>query len=240
MSTPDNSFSKKINGSTKIIISALNPDINENSTIYAINWFNLKRRKLYNFYNWLASPLLKKVGGRVHFKGFNEKKIYGEEVNGRDALLIVEYAGPKAFFQLLSRTYFQLISVLRLSSVKQFNFGFTQRKDEAVDHSEDFSSQYYIAHLFTKSNEQSIDLSSLIDVMSRNNINAHYWGEKAAVVISENKKGNQRQAPFAIDGVVVWKSSDRTAMDEMIKDPKYVDFINQLKSSYIAFFKRVV
>jgi len=189
MGRTETSFSRQINKKTKIIIFPVKGGINASTPLYAVNWFNLKYKWLYNFYNKLAAPQVLKVGGKVHFKGFLTRKIKGKDEDGRDALLIVNYTGPNRFLDMISETYFQVISILRITAVKQFNFAFTQRVDTGSTIGDITKEKYYLVHHYRNTENSSIDLSKLNSILSDTNISLFYAGEKAASIIREDQKG---------------------------------------------------
>ncbi len=94
--------------------------------VYAINWFNPRSLWLYNFYNFLAARSVTAVGGRAIFKGVVTKSLSETKGAGRRVLLIVRYPSVDAFAGMLTSSYFQIVSLLRLLAVKDFSFCFTE------------------------------------------------------------------------------------------------------------------
>lgn len=239
MSNTDTAFSRQINKSTKIVIFPVKENIDSGSSLYAINWFNLKNKWLYNFYNKLASPQVLKVGGKVHFKGFLKRKISGNDADGRDALLIVNYTGPNSFLDMVSKTYFQLISVLRISAVRQFNFAFTQRVDSGSKIGGTFTKKYYLAHHYRNVKNSSTYLNELSSILKGTKINSYYAGEKAASIVREDQKGVRLEAPFLMHGIIVLEADNESRLEEFVKSETYQSFLKTFESNYLAIFERV-
>lgn len=238
MSKTDTSFSRQINSSTQISIVPVKPEITYSSSVYAINWFNLKSKWLYDFYNTLAAPLVLKVEGKVHFKGFKSRKILGEDKYGRDALLIVNYNGFQSFFELISKTYFQAISILRISAVKQFNFGFTERLDDK-NTSVDFSQKHYLVHHYLKKDNTALDLNRIKSIVAELNVDIYYSGEKVANIARTNKNGDQVVAPFMMDGIIILEGNNSAQLEELSKSNSYTAFLENFDNNYLALFERV-
>ena len=114
--------------STDILIRGINADINLKEPFYAINWFSTKREWLYHFYNFLAARSVIKIGGKAFFKAGVGETIIDDSGNGkRELLLIVRYPGGLQFKSLMESTYFKMVSILRILSVRKFTFGFTHK-----------------------------------------------------------------------------------------------------------------
>lgn len=232
-----------INKQTTIAITAQNDRTDLESPIWAINWFNLKRPKLYTFYNVLVFPHLKKVGGRAHFKGYVKEKVEGSAEFDRQMLLIVKYPTADAFLRMVANKLFLLKSILRLKSVSQFIFGFTQRIGEQPE-SPAKPSRYvgknrYLAHLFQGAAVSEDDIRLLKPLLSQYNITNYFSGLKTATISRTNKAGEQVQ-PFFVDGVLLLEASSGEAFDLLLKDPVFEAFKNKQTANNIYQIKRIL
>ena len=129
----ENEIQCKLTKSTTVLIRAKTPEIALDEPLYAINWFSTKVAWLYHLYNLLASKSVAKVGGKGFFKGEITQTVLDEAQVARTLILIVRYPSGHQFKALMQRSYFKLVSLLRLQSVKDFSFGFTQKKISEED-----------------------------------------------------------------------------------------------------------
>ncbi len=68
MST-NNSLKRQLTKSISIEVIPVDGSKEINERVWAINWFNFKRKWLYNLYNLLASKYVVQVGGQLLFNG---------------------------------------------------------------------------------------------------------------------------------------------------------------------------
>ena len=93
--------------------------------------------------------MLHKIGGRLFFKGILKKRLEGNDTDERKMLLLVYYPSLLHFIRLLKKKIFQLASILRITSVKEFNFGFCQRlMDEGPPLTKKTDNLNYVVHHF--------------------------------------------------------------------------------------------
>ena len=175
--------------------------------IWAINWFDLKRPKLYTFYNVLAFPHVKKVKAQVHFKGYVRKVIEGNPLLDRKMLLIVKYPDAQSFLSLVSNKVFLLKSVLRLQSVKRFSFGFMQRFGDSplplAKPQKYKGTKTYLA-LVLQGNSDNSTLENLKNLANEHKAELHFLGVKTAT-IARKKQGVTQTQPFVMDTLAVFE-----------------------------------
>ena len=198
--------------------------------IYAVNWFDLKRSWLYNLYGMLAFPHVRKVDGRVHFKGVLKEKWEGIPELDRKNLLIVRYPDADSFLSMLSGKIFLLKSVLRINAVKDFVFGFTRRVDKGPDpagRSGKYKGHaYYLVHIFKNdiSGNGMPDFDDISSLNTDNNQILHFYGVKTAMIGRSKEEGEVHDNPFFIDGIVVWEANEIQALKQLIFSPGYQQF----------------
>jgi len=117
----------KFSNNVDVFIRSVHSDANLDESFYAINWFSTKMEWLYHFYNFLAVRSVLKVGGKPFFKAKVTETLVDDNRGRRDLLLIVNYPNGKKFISLMESTYFKMVSIFRILSVKRFTFGLTIR-----------------------------------------------------------------------------------------------------------------
>ena len=234
------SISKK----TSVSITAVDDEINLDEPIWAINWFNLKNAKLYDFYNVLAFPHLRKAKGRVHFKGYIQEKAKGHEKFDRDMLLIVKYPSADAFLRMVSNKLFLLKSVVRIKSVSRFIFGFTKRIGEnptpPSKAARYVGKNQYMAHLFQSEASMTEELSILTPLFTQYDIVLYFQGVKAATISRKDHQGQEQTQPFFVDGLLLLEAPSAAAFDRLMEDATYQTFKSKCSENNIYHVKRVI
>jgi uncharacterized protein (DUF1330 family) len=240
----NNAFiSKQITKEIEVSIINAGPNYNLEDVVWAINWFDVKNKGLYDFYNVIASPHVGKVGGRALFKGRLKKKLLGEQSDEREVLLIVSYPKPDNFLDLLMGKMFQLKSIVRELAVKDFTFGFMKRLDDG-ERPRGRIKKYdgkliYMVHHF-KNNHQLIDTNTIKDLAAEQDIFTHFSGIKSALVGRRKGGGKLRTSPFLMDGMLIFGAFEASQFDDFIQSEYYQNFIEQNQSNYIALFNREI
>jgi len=231
--------SRKLNKSTKIHIRPVTEQIVlENHALCAINWFNLKRNWMYDLYNQCVASRLAKVGGQLLFKGDFVQQIEGKDTDARDMLLIVQYPSVNAFLDLVSNTFFQIASVLRNASVKDFNIGFTQRLSRSQIPTENFADKVYLVHYF-RSTQIPRELSKKLEAIEKScNVSLYYAGNTVARIEIE-KKGKAVPMPFLMDGIIIFEYTKEKGIRTLLDDAVYKQIREELKDNYLAVFRRI-
>lgn len=233
-----------INKKTSVAITGKNDQIDLNSPVWAINWFNLKRPKLYTLYNLLVFSHLKNVGGQAHFKGYIKGKLEGATDFDRQMLLIVKYPTAGAFLKMVSNKIFLLKSVLRLKSVSQFIFGFTQRIGDhpapPIKPARYIGKNYYLAHLFQGESISEDEIKLLSPVFSQYNLVNYFSGLKAATISRTDQGGKKQVQPFFVDGLLLLEASEKTSFEMLLKDPVYKGFKDKCSENNLYMVKRII
>lgn len=230
MSSVTNSV--RIGSGMKIHItpSATDHESDLGQPIYAVNWFDLKRSWLYNLYGILAYPHVRKVGGRIHFKGVLKEKWEGLPELDRDNLLIVRYPDAESFLSMLSSKIFLLKSLLRINAVTDFVFGFTRRVDNGPDpvgkSGKYAGSAYYLVHIFSNGNNGNGKpvVDQIRALKTENNQILHFFGLKTATIGRSKDGGQIKDNPFFIDGILVWEADEIQALKQLIYSLGYQQF----------------
>lgn len=223
--------------STKVLIKAKAKAVDLNEPLYAINWFSTKTEWVYHFYNFLASRSVLKIGGKAFFKGKIEKTILDENNASRELILIVYYPSGNNFKHLMESTYFKLVSVFRMLSVKKFSFGFTQKQIASESNLEDHLA-YVVHHFKTSIIEPSF--FNQFEVLLKGNIKITYAGKMIASLITKTENKEEERVPNLMDGIVIFESGDESEILRMIASEEYQSLIKELDTSYIGTLKRTL
>lgn len=233
-------FDLDINKSTSVSIVACTTDIDLDSGIWAINWFDTKRRWLYNLYTFIASRFVIKVGGKLWFKGAFVETLSGNKKDARKILLIVKYPTAHHFLDLVALKSFQMVSLLRILAVKRFVFGFTQRhKIEGLSEKRQDKGAPCLVHHFRNTSEINKKITSICYAASEQNIYLNYWGKKAATLKRSHSTEGAYDVPFIMDGILVFEAANRDQLMAFYKSETYLAFTAGLDNSYAAIFKKI-
>lgn len=226
-----------ITKSTKVLIKANTPTVKLNEPLYAINWFSTRMEWLYHLYNFLALKSVLKIGGKAFFKGKITKTILDESFAERELILIVYYPSGNNFKALMEGTYFKIVSLFRMLSVKEFSFGFTQKQLSSSSTLE--SNLNYVIHHFKTA---SIDDSffTQFETLLSANIKITYAGKMVAGLVTETINKETEYIPNLMDGVIIFESEEETDILDLIVSPEYKSLINTLDTSYIGTLKRIL
>lgn len=223
--------------STKVLIKANTPATNLSEPLYAINWFSTKVEWMYHLYNFLASKSVLKIGGRAFFKGKITKTILDESKATRELILIVYYPSGNNFKALMESTYFKIVSLFRMLSVKDFSFGFTEKQLASTSTLEN-NLAYVIHHFKTSTIDESF--FSQFESLLGASIKITYAGKMVAGLVTETKNKETEHIPNLMDGVVIFESEEESDILNLITSPKYKSLIKTLDSSYIGTLKRIL
>ena len=228
----------KVTNNTSIYINAIDNEVDETKRVYAINWFNTRSLWLYNFYNFVASPFVKRVGGKVFIKAKVKKTLFGDIDDYRDMLLIVTYPTLLDFIQLVKNKFFIFVSFFRIFSVKEFTFGFTHRVDKTPSiELPTQSGSYAIHHYRTKQN-----IAQEIEVVANQEkgVELYYLGETVALLSIGDNINSKEETPSIIDAIAIFRTDNDENMKLFLKDKKYFKIVEKTDSSFIALVERVL
>ena len=205
--------------------------------IWAINWFNYRKKWLYGLYNRLAAPHVIKVGGQLLFKGHNQQILFGDEELSRQTLLIVTYPQIDNFLEMLTVKAFQLKSLLRVKAVKDFVFGFTKRldKNEAAIMPKYNGTDSYLVYHYQGNAEQA----KLYELARDNNVKVFFHGEKMARLKRIEVGKDDVLAPFFMDGIIVFEAENEEKVYNFAASEAFLNHNMLNKSGFAAIFDRV-
>lgn len=225
-------------------VMATGPNINLDQELYAINWFDLKRPKLYNFYNQLAYKHVKAVGGAIQFKGTVIEKVKGPIENDRKMLLIVRYPSASQFLSMIANKMFLFKSVLRLKSVMHFTFGFAKRMSGGpapliVPKAYSGSSSYLFYHFQTKLSVSKY-LYELEGLISNSGLSTYFMGSKAALIGRISGEQKLKTQTFLMDGLVLVESDNKSQLLQLLQNKEFQKLTSHNITNSIFFVKRVI
>lgn len=241
----DSELSIDISTTDKICIEPVSDNIvnpfDTSTRLYAVNWFNLKSSFFYNIYSLLAYKYVKKVSGKLHFKGTLINQIEGEKETLRENLLIVSYPNPSQFLKLVSYKFFQMISVLRIIAVKQFCFGFTSRLELALDNNNSFSfskQQIYLVYFFQGNKQGMLDYyQDMVTTAEKYQVGNYYSGITSAKLVRVTS-GKSQAANFSMDGILLFAADAKEQLEKFIEDEYFQSFRKLNSSNSLFFFNR--
>ena len=208
-------------------------------SLYAVNWLNLKRPARYRWYTRLAFSHLVKVGAKVFFKGYVEERWMGDEKYDREMLLLVCYPGPDGFLKLITNRWFQVKSILRVTAISRFVFGFVQKQrgiGEVLAGPKAYSSgKHYLVHFFQTEepdykhaifqNEQAPEL--------------YFLGSRSAS-IARVVGGKEMYAPFFVKGMSLWQADTVEVLKAFAESDDFKAFCNENRENNLYLLKRTI
>ena len=233
--------SAKLPGKISAFIFRDADHLSEEEPIYAINWFNTKSSLIYDFYNKLAVGCVRKIGGAPFFKARHIKTLYGREEDKRDVLLVVRYPALTNFRSMLESKIFQGVSVIRMAAVDNFTFGFTKRSDKGADLSpmnpDDMQEDSYGVFHYSGAADISkflaeFNLDASVEIFYSGIIRAHIGTGEASDTAT--------RVPCAMDGLIIFKSSDRQALEQLMDQDAFTALTTQAKGSFFGLYNRIL
>ena len=234
-------LSLQVTKKMEIVLTPAGSDYSVDDSQWAINWFDVKSKWLYDLYNKLASPHVYEVGGRPFFKGRFIKRLLGEPSDEREILLIVNYTKAQDFLDMVGNKKFQIKSLIRESAVKDFTFGFVKRNDseerpELKVGKYDGQMKYMVHHF--KNGHDSVDVEGLKSAAEAQGVSLHFSGIKAVMVERKQSGGELKTASFLMDSILLFESADEEKFELLLEMDHYQNFIQQNESNYIGVFGR--
>lgn len=230
-------LTKKMSAS---IISA-HPQTRLDQSLWAINWFDLKRSWLYELYNRIVIGDVREIGAYPIFKGRLNKVILSNDRLKRDMLLVVKYPDANAFLKMISKGLFQLKSIFRTSSVRHFQFGFMQKLN--AENPQPAISKYtgklrYLVHVCEGNNYP--DIPSLLDYAKVNEIFPHFVGTKAALLGIQKENEKLKTLDFMLSYVLVFGGYDDAALASFVETDHYQQFVHSNQTNFIGLYDRII
>ncbi len=237
------SLSTNISATEKVVIKPVLENFDQNAQLCAINWFDLRHPWLYTLYAALATRYVRKVSGKLCFKGKLVKRLEGPAEQQRDNLLIVRYPTARSFLDLVDYKVFQIVSVLRLAAVRKFCFGFTENilvkthlsgaKDSSFT-----KEQFYLVHHFQGDAKWLNDnRRTVFATAQRYRLETYFCGLTNASIVRE-KTGKQQSVDFFMDGILLFAADSTDAVETFIRDDVYTAFKHSNTQNSLYLFKR--
>ncbi len=227
----------KVTSNIDVLIRATQPAINLDEPFYAINWFSTKVEWLYHFYNFLAIRSVKKIGGIAFFKAKVTETIIDDADGRRDLILIVHYPGGQQFKSLMESTYFKIVSIFRVFSVKKFTFGFTHKLvADPISKKED--NLFYAIHHYKTNKDKKENLQAVQAILPED-ITIKYAGQVIATLNSQEKNKPVEPIPNLMDGLFIFQSSKEDSLQSLFATKGYKAVLETLQSSHISLLNRI-
>ena len=244
MPTDTPSITANITTSIRVHITALRADFKTNQPVYALNWFNSRSLWLYNFYNFLASRSVLKVGGIPYFKARLATTLYGNKADYRSVLLIVRYPGIRHFKTMLQSRYFQLVSIIRGLAVAQFTFGLSTRTDtqdtgEFNDQNRISKSKVYAIHHYRLPDQASDIATSAANLAASHQVKVAFSSCVSARLYSQ--RGDQSPAAIKtiMNGCMILQADSQQNIEQLVASSDFQALLAATKSSFIATLNRI-
>ena len=236
-------LSTSISKTEKVLVKPVVEHFDEYADMCAINWFNLQTPWMYQLYGLIASRFVRKVSGKLFFKGNLLKKLVGPDDRDRENLLIVCYPGARKFLDLVDFRIFQAISILRLKAVWKFSFGFTENileRSESKGASDPrFSKdQTYLVHHFQGGSDWLRNNREELFATARDNqLDVYFCGLTNAHIVRE-KSGQQQSSEFFMDGMLLFAIRSEAGVESFIKSAICARFMSTNSANSLYLFSR--
>lgn len=228
-------FTKIVNKQLQAIIKPVSShDHLEQQPMFAINWLDLNSKWMYSLYTYLAFPMARAVGAKAIFKGYQTQLIADSAQINRMVLLLVKYPGPHEFLSLVGRKFFQVISLLRIKAVRNFNLGFAHL---LAGNAYPKGQEYLVYHFQGDARDHLLEKMKLLG--SQNDIDLFYVAYKSAT-LSMIQKDKTREVHLPMDGLVIFTHTNRQTLLDFAKAPHMKHYMEGMTSNYLSLFKRVI
>ena len=207
--------------------------------LFAINWFDTSPAWVYHLYNSLALGRLKKAGGKALFKGRILRRLSGDESLARQHLLIVNYPSADHFLNLVSDKLFQVISLLRMLSVRRFSFVMHERIDSATNTVEPSEPSTFHAVLHFHSNTPESVVRQVETAATAASARVVFSGHEAVHVHSES--GDTKNAmDYVTPNTIVFAAASENDLDSCFQSNEMQDALKQTDKHFAGLLKRSV
>ena len=209
------------------------------SPLYAINWFDTRPAWIYHLYNFLAMGRLKRAGGKAFFKGRVVRRLSGDESLARQHLLIVNYPSADHFLNLVSDKLFQVISLLRMLSVRRFSFVMHERIDSATNAVEPSEPSTFHAVLHFHSNTPESVVRQVETAATAASARVVFSGHEAVRVHSES--GDSKNAmDYVTPNTMVFAAASENDLESCFQSAEMQDALKHADQHYAGLVKRSV
>ena len=233
----NNYIEAKIVGDTYIRLERINNDISWDAPVHALNWFDSRQLQIYNFYNFLASRSVKKVGGAPLFKGRLLARLHGADKDEREVLLIVRYPSPASFRDMLSNTYFKMVSIIRSLAVKDFTFSLSHCIGDANIPKKRVKGENYAVHHFCG------DMNTVNEIrgaLRDHAIEIAFTSLKTHELYKVSGNKQPEPVPVIMDGIVLFRCDNEVKLKEIVSSQAYQQCLQQSQSSYVGLYQRIL
>ena len=233
--------SAKLPGALKAFIFRDTSLLEDDETVYAINWFNTRSALVYDFYNWLAVRSVRKIGGEPFIKCKLDRTILDDDTLRRDVLLIVKYPSLQNFRRMLESTVFQLVSLLRTAAVSDFTFGFTKRQDKGENlppHNLKNPTKDVIAVIQFSGEFESDKIYTLLDKHA--DIELYYSGIIGGEIGTGKTSAACNRVPCIISGIHVLKAESAQVFERLIQSPDFQSLSQTPDQIYAGLYNRIL
>lgn len=237
-------IAQKINATTTIKIAPLKSETSVTGPFYAINFFNTKVAWLYGFYNFLAARPARKAGAKAFIKIRQQKTLAGRPEDGREFLLLVHYARAQDFLDLMSDRVFQIFSILRILSVKDFSFVFSKRVDGPASKTQtpisEGKKKTYALHHFSSEKSLEKNLVKIRSLAKGAKASVYFASTSAAKIIVEEEGKPPRELPFITSNLVLFEADTAEDLESFLLAKAYRAFTATVDQSYIGLYSRIL
>lgn len=228
----------KVTNSIAVLLKSVNDATALDKPLYAINWFSTKTEWMYHFYNFLAYPRVKSMGGKVFFKGKRYQTLHGKKEDARELLLIVNYPSGNNFKNLMMDTLFKMVSIFRILAVKDFSFGFTQKLFPSNQETTTDKTKKYAIHHFRTPQLTEKKVSELQGILETTQVRLHYAGAINALLYSQETNKEVEQIPCLMNGIFLLESDTEANLKDLINKESYQNYMKNFDTSFIGLIER--
>ena len=228
----------KVTNNIAVLLKSVNDATALNQPLYAINWFSTKIEWMYHFYNFLAYPRVKSVGGKVFFKGKLYQTLYGKQEDARELLLIVNYPSGNHFKNLMMDTLFKMVSIFRILAVKKFSFGFTQKLFPIDEKTTTDKTKKYAIHHFKTPQLTEDKIRKLKEILEIAQVRLHYAGAINALLYSQETNKEVEQIPCLMNGIFLLESDTEANLKDLVNKESYQNYMKHFDTSFIGLIER--
>lgn len=228
--------SRWVTKNIKVIVRSAAESDGLDSPLYAVNWFSTRRAWMYNLYLSLAVTQVKTVGAFPVFKAFVGETLAGKPEMAREQLLIVRYPNAEAFVTLAGKALFKIISILRINSVKDFTFNFTEKITHEARPA-DLKARSHLVHLFTGDQE---GLNRYREMVAGGPVKLTYLGYMKAQLLAQLEEKKPREVPYLMNAIAILEADDEPTIRAFVDDPDVQTLREGFRNNYLAWLDRVL
>ncbi len=230
---------KRINSKLSVCLKSVEDRQALEGKLWAMNSLNLKSAFGYHLYLLMASPLARKVGAKLVFKGKLKQLVSGEARKARKVLLIVRYDNGHRFLDLVGNKIFQFLSLLRIKSVKDFNFGFTKNilaNRENGNRVRPDNTKCFLVFHFKMAGGIKNDLDDFLNKYENKEVPVVFAGVKVAEIGRQIRSDDPQMMTLLFDGLLLFQASSFIDFENLQGDPAFIRLTNVMEGNFIAHY----